>query len=65
MLVELHQQRLLLFQNALQANQVALAESLEFVIEQLEQLLGAADVVVEKLKQGGVVHRRLSGVSGP
>ena len=47
---------------------IALADTakvVENVDDQREQLLGAADIVVEKLKQGNVVHRRLSDVSGP
>jgi hypothetical protein len=64
-MVELRQQWLLLFQDALQAAQVAFAEGLVFLIDQFEQLLGTADIVVEKLKQGGVVHRKLSDIGRP
>ena len=47
MLIQECEQRQLLRQDALQAGQVALAEGLEFGVDQLKQLLGGADIVVE------------------
>ena len=63
-LVEQRQQRQFFREDTLQAREVAVAEGLEFGVDQFKQLLGGADIVGEQFKQLGVVHCRLFGVTG-
>ena len=58
-------QRLFFTEQAVEARQVAFGEGLEFVIDQLKQLLGGADIVGEEVNQGCVVHGGLLGVGRP